>query len=262
MRLLTKIRRKVDKARFAPTIKVEGGLETVRLGSAYGGWSLEPSPDLYGATIVSAGLGEDATFDVEFATKFRARVIIVDPTPRAIAHYDSLSARMGHPAIQQYVGSGNQPVGSYDLSQIDTGSLDIVPAALWTEEGVFRFYSPLDAGSVSYSLVNLQGSNEKSYIEVPATTLEKILAERRLARLPLLKLDIEGAEVEVIAHFIQAGIRPRQLLVEYDEMNFPSAVSKRRVQATDALLRGVGYRCRHREGFNNFLYIDDCAEFT
>ena len=39
--------------------------------------------------------GEDASFDVEFTTRFKARIIIVDPTPRAIDHFEAIQKRLG-----------------------------------------------------------------------------------------------------------------------------------------------------------------------
>jgi hypothetical protein len=71
---------RMARRKYAPTIKVDKGPNLRRLGSAYGGWTFEPSSDLERATILSCGLGEDASFDVEFAAAFNARVIIVDPT--------------------------------------------------------------------------------------------------------------------------------------------------------------------------------------
>ena len=66
------------------------------LGTAYGGWSFVEEDNLKNCTIISAGLGEDASFDIEFASKYDARIIIVDPTPRAIKHYDEIINSLGN----------------------------------------------------------------------------------------------------------------------------------------------------------------------
>ena len=66
------------------------------LGTKYGGWSLVDEDNLKNSTIISAGLGEDASFDIEFASKYDARIIIVDPTPRAIKHYDEIINSLGN----------------------------------------------------------------------------------------------------------------------------------------------------------------------
>lgn len=74
----------------------------IHLGSAYGGWSLVNEDALKECTIISAGLSEDASFDVEFATKYNAKVIIVDPTPRAISHFNEIVNSLGNLSKLQY----------------------------------------------------------------------------------------------------------------------------------------------------------------
>lgn len=70
-------------------------LRLIKLGSKYGGWTFADVQNLQGSTIISGGLGEDASFDVEFAARFGARVVLVDPTPRSIRHFEELQASAG-----------------------------------------------------------------------------------------------------------------------------------------------------------------------
>ena len=84
---------------------------------------------------------------------------------------------------------------------------------------------------------------------------QALLAKYGLKSLPLIKLDIEGAEIEVIRNLAEKSIRPRQLLVEFDEMNFPSGRSKKNVEESDKLLRQAGYECRYFDESANFLYV-------
>jgi hypothetical protein len=81
-----------------------------------------------------------------------------------------------------------------------------------------------------------------------------LLEKYELRSVRLMKLDIEGAEVAVIKHMMKNSILPRQLLVEFDEMNYPSERSKRNAEDTDASLREAGYVCRYFDGLANFLY--------
>ena len=69
-----------------------------------------------------------------------------------------------------------------------------------------------------------------------------------------MKLDIEGAEVPVIADMLDKGIKPKQLLVEFDELNVPSKVAKKNFEDTDKRLRRAGYKLIHYDGKANFLY--------
>ena len=55
--------------------------DNLKLGSDEHGWTLLDKDYLHGSTILSVGLGEDASFDIEFCNRFASKVIIVDPTP-------------------------------------------------------------------------------------------------------------------------------------------------------------------------------------
>jgi FkbM family methyltransferase len=205
---------------------------------------------------VSCGLGEDASFDVEFAAAFNATVIIVDPTPRAITHFAQLQARLGQPASSAYSKGGKQPAAAYDLSTLAEGSLVLESSALWIENTRLKFYAPQNAEFVSHSIVNLHNSwcESVSHIEVTAVTLDSLVEKYHLSSIPLMKLDIEGAEGRVIESALRNGIYPRQLLVEFDEMNLPSDRSKKSAENTDRILRQSGYACRYFDGMSNFLY--------
>ncbi len=247
---------RLARRKYAPAIKLQPSTDLLRLGSDYGGWTFEPSADLQDSVIVSCGLGEDASFDVEFASRFRAKVIIVDPTPRAIRHFEEIQKRVGQPAVQTYVKGGKQPIASYDLRKIAKGSLILEPSALWVENTRVKFFAPANPDHVSHSIVNYQNNytQNTSHIEVAATTLEALLAKYQLKAVPLIKLDIEGAEIDVIRHMLERSIHARQLLVEFDEMDFPSDRSKKNAEDTDRILTQAGYVCRYFDGRANFLY--------
>src|ERR1700722_11426338 len=247
---------RLARRKYSPNISIDQAPALRRLGSKYGGWTFEPSSDLQQSTIVSCGLGEDASFDVEFAAAYDARVIIVDPTPRAIAHFAEMQARFGQPAVSQSTTGGKQPATAYDLRTASVNTLILEPSALWIENTRLKFYPPQNASNVSHSIVNLHGSSPESdsYIEVPAVTLESLVEKYALAAISLMKLDIEGAEGRVIRSAMEKGIYPRQLLVEFDEMSYPSERSKKSAEETDGLLGQSGYPCRYFDGISNFLY--------
>jgi len=245
------------RRKYAPKIKVQRSNGLLRLGSDYGGWTFEPSADLQDSVIVSGGLGEDGSFDVEFASRFHAKVIIVDPTPRAIRHFEAIQERVGQPASQSYIKGGGLPIDSYDLRKITKESLILDRSALWVENTTLKFFTPAKSSHVSHSIVNYQNSysQDTSHIEVAATTLEALLAKYHLKTVPLMKLDIEGAEIEVVRQMLQKSIHVRQLLVEFDKMNCPSDRSKTNAENTDKMLRQAGYTCRYFDGQANFLYV-------
>jgi hypothetical protein len=106
---------------------------------------------------------------------------------------------------------------------------------------------------VSYSALNLQHTAES--IRVRSSTVQSLLTELRVERISLLKLDIEGAEYEVLRSMLADGILPAQLLVEFDEVNQPRTpwfwVELLRIIRQ---LRRAGYRLVFRER-SNYLFV-------
>ncbi|WP_396932402.1 FkbM family methyltransferase [Mycolicibacterium sp.] len=235
------------------------GPDLVHLGTEYGGWAFLDSGNLNGCTIVSAGLGEDASFDVEFAAKYGATVIIVDPTPRAIQHFEHIVSRLGHKNSCAYSPGGQQPVEAYDLSTLDQKNFVLVNKALWNENAKLKFFEPSNPKHVSHSIINYQNeySENTSYIEVQAVTLSELLIELSIdpKNIPLIKLDIEGAEIEVLTQCISDGIKPEQILVEFDELNVPSLRGFERVSQIHELLSQSGYEMMRTDGAADFLYV-------
>ena len=238
------------------------GFDLVRLGSDYGGWTFVHHGELFGSTIISAGLGEDASFDVEFARTYGARVIIVDPTPRAVKHFNEISSRLGSSNMCGYSGGGAQSVEAYDLRGIDQSNLTLVPQALWKTATTLKFFEPINEKHVSHTLVNFRRDyrDAGNYMVVESITMSDLLRDNGFRdgdSFQLVKLDIEGAEVEVISHFLDEGIRPKQILVEFDELNAPSSESFTRIDLINTKLNNFGYQCIWTDNQVDFLYISD-----
>lgn len=233
----------------------------VRLGTEYGGCVFIDAKELYGSIVVSCGLGEDATFDVEFAAKYDAKVLVVDPTPRAVAHFNEIVKRYGKNPLFPYAIKGAQLAGAYDLSNLSDGSLILCEKALWNENTTLRFYAPKNLANVSYSIVNFQNdySTETEAIEVEATSIDKLLQYYNVESLPLIKLDIEGAEVEVILDMMNKKIYPHQILVEFHGIATPSLKSKRRVELAHQKLIEEGYLLVNIDNLSNYLYCRSIA---
>lgn len=233
--------------------------DLVTLGSAYGGWTFHDDGNLNGTTIISAGLGEDASFDVEFAARYDARVILVDPTQRAIEHFEGMSDQIGQARARQYVDGGTQPFDAYELGDVTDEQLVLEPLALWTERTSLRFFKPENPDHVSHSIVNFQNDyrDDSDSVAVDACTLAELLEKYEIGpdALPLLKLDIEGAEIEVLQNIMDAGIRPKQICVEYDELGIPSETAFKRVDQAHASLTNAGYRCVYSNGTTDYLYL-------
>ena len=81
-----KVMKKFRVMRFANQEKY-----LTRYGTSYGGWFLPSGESLSSNdVVVTAGAGEDISFEVTLAHKFPCRVVIADPTPKAIRHFENL----------------------------------------------------------------------------------------------------------------------------------------------------------------------------
>lgn len=251
-----RLKKRLQRHYFRPRISVRKGLPLRRLGTDYGGWTFVNSQSLHGSTILSCGLGEDASFDVNFIHEYSASVIVVDPTPRAIDHYFSMARNFGSPPLTASRSNhGCLDPASYDLTNIDEQSLQLVPFAVASQSGMVKFFAPPNPSHVSYSLINFQNNyaTTTEFIEVEAVTLSSLVS--KVGDVRLIKLDIEGAEAEVIPELLRSGARPSQILVEFDEMNRPSRRSRSRAEATDSCLRENGYECVFHDGRSTFCYL-------
>jgi FkbM family methyltransferase len=262
-RVVARIRRELRIAHVDATIEPPVPLDPPpnlrRLGTPYGGWTFADRPELHGCVVISCGLGEDASFDVEFASNYGAQVVLVDPTPRAVEHFSEIQSRIGRGAEHAFVPGGKQPATAYDLSKIRQGQLELIERAVSDHSGPVRFYAPKDPAHVSHSLINFQNnySTDSPFIEVDAITISDLFARVDRSRVQLLKMDIEGAEIGVIQQMLRVDIRPPQLCIEFDELGANTSRGRPNFQTCHRLLVAAGYRAASFDGHANFLYIED-----
>jgi FkbM family methyltransferase len=151
----------------------------------------------------------------------------------------------------------NKPDQLYSLSNVDPSRIQFIPAAIWKEKTEVKFYEPFNNSNVSHSTTNFQKT--LSFIKVPAETLSGICARAGIQpeNIDILKLDIEGAEYDVIQWITQSNIRPKQILVEFDELNFANRHTAERVKASVGMLNSIGYRMAHFDGLSNCTFVGD-----
>jgi FkbM family methyltransferase len=229
-RIITSIRWRLLSPKKPKVVK--NNLPLISLGSKYGRKTFcDIFPIDKKLQIISAGVGEDISFDIEFLNRFKAVIILVDPTPVAIQHFEMIKDRIGLDSIDQYSPNSRQSANSYSLIKVTEDNLILAPQALWKDQSLLHFHLPPDdsrdsSGSIN-SIHNFYRASEKQ-ITVQTTTVLKICEENDFNEIDILKLDIEGSALEVLVSMFFENIYPIQILLEIDEIHFPSFRSKYR----------------------------------
>lgn len=211
--------------RWSTLLKVSDRPDLVRVGSDYGGWVVPASLLSPSAVCYCAGVGEDITFDLALIDRFGCHVFAFDPTPRAAAH------------VQAHAVGREQ--------------FHFLPVGLWSSNRSARFFAPQDPAHVSHSVVNLQGTG--TYFEAPCLTCARLMQDLGHTELTLLKMDIEGAEYDVIRNIIADELVIEIICVEYHD----GPDSKQTRQSVASLVR-YGYSLVSVDGNNYTLVLGRC----
>ncbi|MBX3326749.1 MAG: FkbM family methyltransferase [Nitrospira sp.] len=217
-----------------------------KVGTGYGGWFvpcglLGPESLCYGV-----GAGEDISFEIELINRYGCDVHCFDPTPRAQQHVERLrrNTANGLPT------SINDAVDRhYRIDREHLARLHFHAVGLWNEDRTMRFYAPENPTHVSHSIVNLQRTSE--YFEADCRTLQTSMRILGHTNLSLLKLDVEGAEYEILTALLEGDVRPSVLCVEFDEGYRPLDDDYlSRIQTMVARVKTGGYRLTYVDGWN------------
>ena len=180
----------------------------------------------------------------------------MDPTPRSIAYFNKIKSKLKNPKELKVENKINN---TYDLSRINEKQLILEKFALWTKKTILNFYLPLNKNHVSHSIVNFQNSYElddkHEHIKVKTITISEIMKKHNLKIIELLKLDIEGAEIEVLEKMLLDQIYPNQICVEFDGLNFPCRKAKSDFEKIDLMLRDNNYSLIYYDGLADFTYL-------
>ncbi len=156
-----------------------------------GGWWFSAKNLNSESIVYSLGVGDEIDFDLAIIDKYGVNVFAFDPTPNSIDLLDSskLPARF-----------------------------HFHPWAVTAHDGSLKFYPRLKKDGTKSDVMFTMIAEEETkddVIEVPAYCLTTITERLGHDRIDLLKMDIEGAEYEVLDGLLASPVKPNQLLVEF-----------------------------------------------
>jgi FkbM family methyltransferase len=178
-----------------------------KIGTDYGGWVVPVNRMTDTSICYSIGAGEDVSFDVDLINGFGCDVFIFDPTPRAQAHITTL---------KEGISRGKKTTVNsvlYDLDKDLLPKIRFFPYGIWSESEIKRFYAPRNPEHVSHSIHNLKET--ENGFEAQCLTIQDAMRLLGHHKIDLLKMDIEGAEYEVIDSILNHQIEVGILLVEF-----------------------------------------------
>jgi FkbM family methyltransferase len=184
------------------------------LGSGFNAWTFHPSGLNERSVVYSFGVGLDISFDLALIENYGMPVYAFDPTPRSI----------------EWVKTQTLPE-NFIFSEFGIADYD----------GVSEFSIPDDENFVS-GRIGEENPNKKK-IKVNVKRLQSIMQLYGHDKIDLLKMDIEGAEYDVIADILDSGIIIKQCLVEFHH-RFEDIGIKRTREAVKKL-NLAGYKIFH-----------------
>lgn len=193
------------------------------LGDTYGGWMIcEPdSPDgLRGALVYTIGVGRNIEWDKAMIREYGTVHHGWDPTPRAV----------------DFVRTTKMPE-NFHFHKFGLG----------TKDG--RVTATLPVGNTdSYTISSYKHAHAQrgKATEIPVLSLESMMNLEKHEQLAILKIDIEGAEFNVIRTWAENNyqLRADQVLIEFHEryFNFDKSLVSRAVTQ----MRQLGFVVFHR----------------
>ena len=179
-------------------------------------WTILPDPITAKSIVLSAGAGHDISFEKALSERFGCRILLLDPSPTGRMTWQKFGA--------------------------DLPTTEFLPSALSDHDGWISLGDPLDAEEGSFRSASLHPA---STLKVPSRSIKAICAERSWERIDLLKMDIEGAEYDVVESLLADGISIGQICVEFHH-GAGFSTSRSDTIRTILMLRKAGYRLVHR----------------
>ena len=108
--------------------------------------------------------------------------------------------------------------------EIESGRVIVYPKGVWDKDDVLTLNVDPHNSAADSVVMKPEGSEGK--IQVPLTTIDKLVAELKLDKVDYIKMDIEGAEPNALrgAHDTIAKYKPRLSIASYHVATHPALI--------------------------------------
>ena len=219
-----------------------------KLGTDYGGWLIPKNISLNENSIVySGGAGEDISFDLKLQDKYNCWIIIIDPTKRAIKHYEEVKLFYKDNNFKFTGNIQKDYIQNIKNLNINFNKIIFLDMGLYNKKDLLKFYKQDNPNYVSQSLENNMFGN--NYDVVKVDTIKNIMNELNHNNIDLLKLDIEGSECDVLDKMLDDNILPKYLCIEFDLLLKNKDFNKK-TETIGKRLESFGYKILKNDNFN------------
>jgi FkbM family methyltransferase len=160
------------------------------LGSPNGGFYLDTQRIQPNDIVLSFGVGTDVSFDLQLIEKTQCNVYGFDPTPKSI----------------KWLAEQSLP-----------DNYAFFPYGIALETGEVRFFLPKNENHVSGSLMPMDYVDTHTAVDVPVKSMHDVVKDLDAMKVKAVKMDIEGAEYEVMPSVLMALPNLTQIAVEIHE---------------------------------------------
>lgn len=219
-----------------------------KLGTDYGGWLIPKNISLNEDSIVySGGAGEDISFDLKLQDKYNCQIVIIDPTKKAIKHYEEVKIFYNDNNFKFTGNIQKDYIQNIKNLNIDFNKIIFLDIGLYNKKDLLKFYKQDNPNYVSQSLENNMFGNNYDIVKVD--TIKNIMNELNHNNIDLLKLDIEGSECDVLDKMLDDNILPKYLCIEFDLLLKNKDFNKK-TEKIGKRLESFGYKILKNDNLN------------
>ena len=191
MSIFTKTKQRFRRKRLFDLGIIPKEIDTAKLYGGNHGWVVDYSKLNSNSVVYSVGVGSNIDFDLALIEELKLAVYAFDPTPRSI-----------------------EWIKKQSLSK----SFNFIPVGLGSNDGEMEFFPPRKESSTHFSPIDRYDNLGVETIKAPVKTLKSLAQEFGHQTIDLLKMDIEGAEYDVIDNLEEQGVEINQILIEFHHM--------------------------------------------